>query len=128
MRRIRSKFLSLFALVSISGCLDLAEGCETEISQRIFNPGNTLQAVSLATDCGATTSTSYGIRIIENTDTTDTGVRENTVLGSNRSVGFKWLSKDTLLISGADTTSGFTMKRNLKLKKDNAVISIIYSD
>jgi len=128
MRRYGFRIVSLLALAFLSSCLNIAGECETEISHRTFNPGNTLQAVSLVTDCGATTSTSYGVRIIESTDTTDPGIRDNTILGSNKSVAFKWLSKDTLLISGADTTSGFTMKRHLKLKKSDTIISIIYSD
>ena len=80
----------------------------------------------MTTDCGATTSPSYGVRIVESSDTTDEGVRDNTILGSNKGVDIKWLSNDTLLITGADTTSGYTMKTHLKLKKTTGEIRILY--
>ena len=66
-------FVTALAITLVSGCMDLAGGCDTEISQRVFSPDSTLQAVSLTTDCGATTATSYGVRIIEGTDLTEEG-------------------------------------------------------
>jgi len=110
------------------GCLNIAGDCETEVSLRIFNPDKNLQAISMVTDCGATTSPSYGVRLVEGSDTTDEGIRDNTILGSNTGVGIKWLSNDTLLVTGADTTSGYTMKTHLKLAKANTTIIIIYTD
>jgi hypothetical protein len=117
-----------FWIFSFIGCLDMAGDCETEVSRRIFNPGKSLQAISIITDCGATTSPSYGIRIVESSDTTDDGIRGNTILGSNTGVGIKWVSNDTLLITGADTTSGYTMKTYLKLRKTATQIIILYND
>jgi hypothetical protein len=112
----------------IMGCLNIAGDCETEVSRRIFNPDKNLQAISMVTDCGATTSPSYGVRLVEGSDTTDDGIRDNTILGSNTGVGIKWISNDTLLITGADTTTGYTMKTHLKLSKTNTTIIIVYTD
>lgn len=127
--------LSLFALYSffcivifLPGCLDLASGCETEVSRRIPNLDNSLQAISMVTDCGATTSPSYGVRIVESSDTTDEGNRDNTILGSNSGVGIKWLTNDTLLITGADTTSGYIMKTRLRLKKSAKEVIVLYNE
>lgn len=117
-----------FLITSITGCLDLAGTCETEVSRRIFNPDKSLQVITTVTDCGATTSPSYGVRIVESSDTTDEGIRDNTILGSNNGVGIKWVSNDTLLIKGADTTSGYTMKTRLKLKKSDTEITILYAE
>ena len=115
-------------LFSFAGCLDMAGDCETEVSRRIFNPDKSVQAISIVTDCGATTSPSYGVRLVEGADTTDNGVRDNTILGSNTGVGIKWAFNDTLVITGADTTSGYTMKTHLKLKKAKTEIKILYTD
>jgi type 1 fimbria pilin len=82
----------------------------------------------MVTDCGATTSPSYGVRIVESSDTTDDGNRDNTILGSNNGVGIKWLTNDTLLITGADTTSGYIMKSRLRLKKSNKEVIILYNE
>ncbi|MFT3947093.1 MAG: hypothetical protein QM763_08985 [Agriterribacter sp.] len=41
-------------------------------------------------------------------------------------VGIKWLSIDTLLVTGADTTSGYTMKTNLKMEETQARVIILY--
>lgn len=106
----------------------MAGDCETEISRRIFNPDKSLQAISMVTGCGATTSPSYGVRIVESSDIIDEGVPDNTILGSNTGVGIKWVSNDTLLITGADTTNGYTMKTHLKMKKTNTNIIILYAD
>src|ERR1700754_4196971 len=86
--------LILYLLVSLTGCFDLADSCETKVSRRIFNPGKSLQVITIVTDCGATTSPSYGARIVEGSDTTDDGIGDNTILGSNNGVGIKWLSND----------------------------------
>ena len=118
----------LFLATYVTGCLDLASSCETEVSRRFLNPNKSLQAITMTTDCGATTSPSYGVRIVESSDTTDEGIRENTILGSNTGVDIKWLSNDTLLITGADTTSGYTMKTHLILKKTNVEIRILYEE
>lgn len=129
----RPQFYLLVSLCSLIltfpfiGCLDLAGSCETEVWRRIINPGYNVQAITTITDCGATTSTSYGVRIIESSDTTAKGDRENTIFGSYGRIDIKWVSKDTLLITGADTTSGFAMKHSLKLKKSNTEIRILYA-
>ena len=119
--------LCLFACHFI-GCLDMAGDCETEVSKRIFNPGKGVQAISIVTDCGATTSPSYGVRLVEGVDTTDDGIPDNTILGSNKGVDIRWVSDDTLLITGADTTSGYTMKTHLTLKKANIEMIILYAN
>jgi type 1 fimbria pilin len=106
----------------------MAGSCETEVSRRVFNPAKSLQAITMVTDCGATTSPSYGVRLVESSDTTDEGIPDNTILGSNRGVGIRWTSNDTLLITGADTTNGYIMKTHLKLKKTNTEIIIRYID
>lgn len=118
----------LFLTFPFIGCLDLAGSCETEVWRRIINPGYNVQAITTITDCGATTSTSYGVRIIESSDTTAKGDRENTIFVSNTRIDIKWVSKDTLLITGADTTSGFAMKHSLKLKKSKSEIWLLYSE
>ena len=117
-----------FSLLPIifAGCL--SNMCEKEVSRRILNSDKTLQAIIMVTDCGATTSPSYGVRIVESADTTNDGVKDNTILGSNTRVGIKWISNDTLLITGADTTSGFTMKTYLELKKTKNYIKILYGE
>ena len=122
------QFLLLISFVSTSGCINFAGECETKVGRRVFSPDRTLQAFSFTTDCGATTTPSYGVRIIEGDDSTEVGSRESTVLGSNTGVRLKWLSRDTLLITGADTTSGYTMLHNLKIGKDSITVSIVYSD
>ena len=109
------------------GCLDLADSCETEVSRRYPDSDNKVQAITTITDCGATTQPSYGVRIIETSDTSAIGDRENTILGSNKGVDIKWVSKDTLLITGADTTNGFIMKHTYKLKMSNTEIKILYT-
>ncbi|MBN8666372.1 MAG: hypothetical protein J0M30_02635 [Chitinophagales bacterium] len=118
---------SLFLTFPFIGCLDLAGSCETEVWRRIPNPDNNVQAINTITDCGATTSPSYAVRIIETSDTIAKGDRENTIFVSNKRIDIKWVSKDTLLITGADTTNGFTMKHSLKLKKSNTEIKILYN-
>ncbi|MBL7764125.1 MAG: hypothetical protein JNL23_11925 [Chitinophagaceae bacterium] len=70
----------------------------------------------------------YGVRIVESSDTTDEGIRNNTILGSNTGVRIEWVSNDTLTIIGADTASGYTMKTHLKLKKTNTDVIIRYID
>ena len=106
----------------------MAGDCETEVSKRIFNPGKGVQAISIVTDCGATTSPSYGVRLVEGVDTTDDGIPDNTILGSNKGGDIRWVSDDTLLITGADTTSGYTMKTHLTLKKAKIEMIILYAN
>ena len=123
---ILSFYICFFMATFFTGCFDLADTCETEVASRMFSPDKTIQAITEITDCGATTSPSYGVRIVESTDTTDDGDRDNTILGSNNRVGIKWISNDTLLITGADTTNGYIMKTQLKLKKKKTDINILY--
>lgn len=119
-------YLFCYVVIFLPGCLDLASGCETEVSRRIPSPDNSLQAISMVTDCGATTSTSYGVRIVESLDTTDKGNQYNTIMHSNSSVRIKWLTNDTLLITGADTTNGFKLKSRLRLKKSDKEVIILF--
>jgi hypothetical protein len=114
------------AVCFFAGCLNMAGDCETEVKDHYFNPDKSLQAVTVVTDCGATTTPSTGVRIVEGSDTTDVSEPENTILGSRVGVDIKWLAKDTLLITGADITTGFTMKTRLSLKKTNREVIILY--
>lgn len=114
------------AILAWSGCLNIAGECKTTVSKRLLNPSKTLQAVSDVTDCGATTTPSSGLRIIESIDSNDVGTRDNTVLGSGRGFDFYWKSDDTLIVSGADTTSGYTMENVYPLTKSNGKVVIIY--
>lgn len=115
-----------FSMLPWLGCANIAGECKTTVSKRLLNPSKQLQAVSDVTDCGATTSPSYGLRIIENSDTNDIGSGNNTVLGSDRSFYFYWQSCDTLVVTGADTTSGYTMKRVYPLTKSRGKVVITY--
>lgn len=119
--------ISCCAVFFCAGCLNIAGECETEVKDHFLNPDKSLQAVTVVTDCGATTTPSSGVRIVEGSDTTDVGVPENTILGSRVGVGIRWLAKDTLLITGADTTTGYTMKNRLLLKKSNVEVVILYN-
>ena len=120
--------LSMSLVSCLSGCLNIAGDCETSVSKRLLNPSKTLQAVSDRTDCGATTTPSDGLRIIESNDTNDIGVRENTVLGSGSGFDFYWKSDDTLMVKGADTTGGYTMENVYSLKKSKGKVAIIYKE
>lgn len=71
-------------------------------------------------------SVSFGLRLVEGADTTDSGTRDNTILGSNTGVDIRRISNDTLIISGADTASGYVMKTYLELEKNDAEINVIY--
>ena len=117
--------LPLLICVLSQACINFAGECNTEISERKCNPEGSLQAISLMTDCGATTTPSYGIRIVLNCDNQTVGKPENTVVGSSRGMSFLWLSNDTLIIVGADTTGGYVMKNELKIPELNREIIII---
>ena len=124
----KAKFTVVFIFLSflLGNCFNIAGDCETIVTYRLLNPSKTLQAVISQTDCGATTTPSSGLRIIENADTLDVGSPENTVLGSNGGFDFYWLSDDTLVVKGADTTSGFTMKNRYTLTKRPGKVIILY--
>ncbi|MBV8252447.1 MAG: hypothetical protein JO154_07550 [Chitinophaga sp.] len=117
-------FSSIFCLTS---CINIAGDCDTDILKRIPNPNNTIQAIATVTDCGATTATSYGVRLVEGNNPTDKGTPENTILGSNKSVDIKWISNDTLLVNGIDTTNGFNIKTHLRLQKLHTDVVILFS-
>ncbi|MBO9728242.1 MAG: hypothetical protein J7623_06345 [Chitinophaga sp.] len=116
-------FISCFYL---TGCFDGVSLCSTEIPLRLVNPDKTIQALKMMTDCGATTTPSYGVRLVVGTDTTDEGIRENTILGSDSNIHLEWLSKDTLCITGMDTTYGYTKKSHLQLSSINRDVIILY--
>lgn len=122
----RNRYIFILFCLTSAGCFNIAGECETTASKRLFNPSGNLQAVSDVTDCGATTSPSYGVRIIEGRDTTELGSRENTILGSRTGVRMEWKSDDTLIIFGADTTSGYTMRNLYQLSNVKGRVVIIY--
>ena len=125
MRRIVSIYaISVSSL--ITSCFNIAGDCETRVVSRKLNPSKTLQAVYDVTDCGATTTPSSGLRIIENIDPKDQGDRENTVVGSSSGFWYEWKANDTVIVRGVDTTSGYTAKSNYQLKKTSGQIVIIY--
>jgi hypothetical protein len=117
-----------FVILILSGCINIAGECKTTISRRLLNPSKTLQAVSDVTDCGPTTTPSSGLRIIESTDPNDEGTRENTILGSGNGFDFFWQSNDTLIVRGADSTGGYTMKNVYPLTKNKGKVVIIYRE
>lgn len=113
-------------LSTLTGCLDFAGTCNTKVAKRISNFNKTVQAVVIVTDCGATTSPSCGVRLIEGVNERADGDPENTILGSNKGVDLRWISNDTLTITGADTTNGFIMKDSIRIKGANITIRVLY--
>lgn len=118
--------IEIFLLVLLSGCANIAGECETGVTRRLLNNDNTAQAITVVIGCGATTSPSYGVRIIEGSDTTDIGTKDNTILGSNVGIIISWLSHDTLTITNPDTTNGHVMKNQFILPKSGKLIRIVY--
>ena len=112
--------------LSTSGCLNVFGDCQTKVVSRKLNPNKTLQAVYDVTDCGATTTPSSGLRIIENIDPNDDGKRENTIIGSGTGFWYEWKSNDTVIVRGVDTTNGYTARNNYQLKKTKGQVIIIY--
>ena len=124
----KPRFLLLICAVSllVPACINIAGECKTTVSKRAANKAGTLQAVSETTDCGATTTPSSGLKIIEGDKYDDVGTRENTVLGSKSGFNFYWKSNDTLMVVGADTTGGFVMKTAYDLTKSKGRVVIVY--
>jgi hypothetical protein len=122
---LRVLLITILVLTGISGCLDLASGCETEPIQRAVSPNGKLQAVRVIIDCGATTSSSSSIRIVESSDTTAKGYPENTILAPAGVTSFKWLTDDSLVIKGFDTTIA-DRKEKFDLVKSKGQIIIVY--
>lgn len=94
--------------------------------ERASNPSGNLQAVKVLIDCGATTTPSSSIRIVESSDTTDIGKPEGTISGdSTARIEFRWKNDDTLIITG-DTTGIYPWENSYQLKKRKGQISIVY--
>ncbi|RAJ88229.1 hypothetical protein CLV59_101997 [Chitinophaga dinghuensis] len=122
-----NNLLLLSCALLVTSC-NIAGECNSEITARISNPNKTIQAILEETDCGATTSTSYGICLVEGSLPTVGYKPENTILGSRRYPRMQWKTNDTLCIHGADTTNGYTMKTHLLLKNLNKEVTIIYTN
>ena len=97
-----------------------------EVINKFPNPANTFQALYVTVDCGATTSTSYCVRLDESNS--KKGLSENTVLSSDRKMNIRWKSNDTLIIYDTDTTTGFIMKKELLMPKSKSKVIIQYQD
>ena len=121
------RFFLIAIITSITGCLDLAGTCDSTPMERAVSPNGKLQAVRVITDCGATTSTSSGIRIVEGSDTTKKGEPENTILAPAGGTSFYWLSNDSLVIKGSDTST-INKKEKFDLVKGDGKVIIIYED
>lgn len=126
---IKFSLALLIILAAFASCLDLAGDCETTFIKRVHAPNGKWQAIEVSIDCGATTGTSYLIRIAENSDTTEIGKPVNTVVaGEESGIEFYWQSNDTLLVKGADTTYADTRKHEFLLPKTKEKIIILYED
>ena len=116
---------ALFMLLSLTSCLDLASGCEYRIVKRRPDPSGKMQAIRLLVDCGATTTPSSSIRIIEDTDSSAIGKPENTILSEAAGTDFYWLDRDTLIVTGA-ASEEIVGARNSYPLADSGHITIIY--
>ena len=114
-------------LVAFSGCINIAGDCEETIVKRAVAPNGKLQAVRVRVDCGATTTPSSSIRIVENSDSTDMGDPKNTIVSEAAGTDFYWQNNDSLFVEGADTANGNFMKGSFFLSKTNRKITIVYS-
>lgn len=116
---------ALAVLFCLPSCLDLTGGCEQTILKRLPDPSGKMQAVRLLVDCGATTTPSSSIRIIEDTDSSATGKPENTILSDAAGTYFYWLNRDTLIVTGA-ASENIVGARNSYTLVDSGHITIIY--
>jgi hypothetical protein len=121
-------FFSIISiLIVFSGCINFAGDCEKTIVKQALTPDGKLQAVRVRIDCGATTTPSSSIRIVENGDSTDMGDPKNTIVSEAAGTDFYWQNNDSLFIKGADTANGNFMKDSFFLSKTNRKITIVYS-
>jgi hypothetical protein len=124
MKRSLSIYL-LWGSLSLAGCLDLAGECEIEAVSRKSNSSKTCQAIKCRIDCGATTTPSGSLRIVENTDTTDLGSPEQTIHGTGPGFDFEWKSNDTLVVHGIDTAVVKESSVTYKLVKSKGNITVL---
>jgi hypothetical protein len=113
-------------LIAFSGCINIAGDCEETTVKRAFTPDGKLQAVRVRVDCGATTTPSSSIRIVESNDTTDMGDPKNTIVSEGAGTDFYWQNNDSLFVKGADTANGNFTKDSFSLSKTNRKITIVY--
>jgi hypothetical protein len=121
-------FSVVFTLIIFSGCINIAGDCEETTVKRALTPVGKLQAVRVRVDCGATTTPSSSIRIVESNDTTDMGEPKNIIVSEAAGTDFYWQNNDSLFVKGADTANGNFMKNSFFLSKTNKKIIIIYSN
>ena len=114
----------LIILIFCFGCLNIVGDCEVELINKFHNPTNTIQALYVTVDCGATTSTSYSVRLDETNS--KKGLSKNTVLSSDREINIRWKSNDTLVIYDSDTTKSFSMKKEFIMPKAKSKVVIQY--
>ena len=127
MKKLEYKFLIIFIFISSTfmGCFEF--DCVTNVLDRQINESNYCQALVTSFDCGATTSDSHGLIFINNLDTLQNGIKNPYVTGSDlHSLKIKWLSKDTLLVQGANTLNNWKMPLSYKIPKTKKTIHIVY--
>jgi hypothetical protein len=120
-------FIYLICFAVLSSCINVAGECNTTVYKRIFNPSNNIQLVCSFTDCGATTTPSYGAYIIESADTTLTPKSEQCIVGSGRKFSVQWRTNDSLVIYNADTVY-HTAKREYFPGDGKTRVVIVYAN
>jgi hypothetical protein len=118
----------LLILATFASCFDLAD-CDKTAIKREPAPNGKWQAIAVRIDCGATTETSYGIRIAEDNAATEIGKPVNSIIsGEGSGIDFYWQSNDTLVVKGADTARAVLKKHEFLLSKTKGKIIILYED
>lgn len=116
---------SLSMCIFINGCLEIE--CETKVIDRQLNKSLGCQALVTSTDCGATTSESHVVRIMDNLDTTLKGDGMPSITGSDlHSIQIKWISQDTLQIKNVDKTNGWKMPATYQISSSDGQIKLVY--
>lgn len=122
----RMKSLVCLFMIGAYSCVNFAGECETTATERSSNKSGTIQAVKVVTDCGATTTPSSYLRIVESSDTTSVGESANSVLERIAAAQLRWKSDDTLVISGIDTLAHQLKDTVFVLKKSKGRVVIEY--
>mgnify|MGYP002779653509 FL=1 len=114
-------FLTIgFTLFGIAGCNFALFSCENNIIRETSSPDNKWKAVAFSRDCGATTSESVQISILNEQETLNDEATGNVFIADKFNPSIKWLSATKLEI---------TIPAPVKISQQKArfdIVSVIY--
>lgn len=114
------RLLFLICAISFSGCSTLDSLCGNMILEEIPSPDKKLKAVLFARDCGATTSESMQVSILDADENLDDNSVGNVFITDYETISLKWLSVSALEITIPPKAQTFKQQRQL------GDISIVY--